>query len=130
GRERTGFALALAMRSHARVTGYYLCRRQTPSLRDCLDEPRTALIENASADFDRELKLRGLDGTWVLGNDSHVAQDIAHHARCVDLVIAGLGFPDDPAADNLDIERLVIECSTPVLGIPIAAVPEQIGSNV
>ena len=76
--------------------------------------------------------MRGLEGTWVLGSDSHPAQDIASYARCADLVVAGLGYPDDPSSDpqNLDIEQLVIECAGPVLGIPITTGSDEIGRNV
>ncbi|MCP4386560.1 MAG: universal stress protein, partial [Hyphomicrobiales bacterium] len=49
-----------------------------------------------------------------------------------DLVVVGLGIPDDPSSDPqyLDVEQLVIECGRPVLGIPIANVPEEIGKNI
>jgi nucleotide-binding universal stress UspA family protein len=89
-------------------------------------------IDNAEVDFARLLTVNSLDGTWVLGSESRRVEDIAQYARCVDLVVVGLGTPDDPASDlqGLDIEQLVIECGRPVLGIPIANVPEQIGQNI
>jgi nucleotide-binding universal stress UspA family protein len=63
---------------------------------------------------------------------SRRVEDIVKYARCVDLVIVGLGVPDDPTSDPqaLDTEQLVIECGRPVLGIPIANVPEHIGQNI
>jgi nucleotide-binding universal stress UspA family protein len=132
GRKRTEFALNLAMRTHARVIGYYLRRRHRPAVEDFLDVPNTAIVEDVSNDFERQLRLRGLDGTWVLGSVAHAAQDIANHARCADLVVAGLGFPDDPSSDpqNLDIEQLVVECACPVLGIPITNGAGEIGRDV
>ena len=133
GRRRTELALNLAMRSRAHVIGYYLKRRRRElAAEEFLDAPKTVIVENAAADFERELRLRGLDGTWVLGSDAHTAQDVAKHARCVDLVVAGLGFPDDPSSDpqNLDIEQLVIECAGPVLGIPITSSSDEIGRNI
>jgi nucleotide-binding universal stress UspA family protein len=132
GRRRTELALNLAMRTRARLVGYFVRPRRGPPAEDFLDKPRTDIIDNASEDFERRLRLHGLDGTWILGSNAHPEQEIASHARCVDLVVAGLGFPDNPGSDpqNLDIESLVVECSRPVLGIPITNVSDEIGHNV
>jgi nucleotide-binding universal stress UspA family protein len=132
GSKRMAVALALAMRSRAHLIGYYLTPRRGPAVEDFLDVPPKTMIENAAADFERELKLHDLDGIWVLGDHSRTIQDIAGHSRCVDLVVAGLGSPDDPNSDEnvVDIEKLVIECGRPVLGIPITMTSEQIGKNV
>jgi nucleotide-binding universal stress UspA family protein len=132
GSRRTAVALALVARSHARVIGYYLTRRRGLAAEDFLDAPQTTVIENAALDFERELKLHNLDGTWVLGNQSRTIEDLADYSRCADLVVAGLGMPDDPDSDSniVDIEKLVIECGRPVLGIPITITSDQIGKNV
>jgi nucleotide-binding universal stress UspA family protein len=129
---RAAVAVALAERSHARLIGYYLTRRRGSAAEDFLDTPQTTVIENAAADFERELKLHNLDGGWVLGNQSHTIQDIANYSRCVDLVVAGLGMPDDPSSeDNLvDVEKLVLACGRPVLGIPVTMTSMQIGKSI
>src|SRR5262249_1964113 len=90
GRQRTELGLNLAMRPRARVIGYYLTQRRPPTLRDSFDEPEARVIENAFADFERELRQRGLEGTWVVASESRIAEDAVNYARCVDLVIAGL----------------------------------------
>jgi nucleotide-binding universal stress UspA family protein len=136
GRRRTGLALALAARSRARVIGYYLAPSRE-KIADWLLDPRQARtvendIDKAEVDFARLLTVNSLDGTWIPGSESRRVEDIVQYARCVDLVVAGLGAPDDPASDpqRLDIEQLVVECGRPVLGIPDAGIPEQIGQNV
>jgi nucleotide-binding universal stress UspA family protein len=132
GRKRTDLALALAARSHARVLGYHLAPRRGRSMEDFLDASEAATGDTAATEFERQLSLRGLDGTWVPGNGAHKVDDLVDHARCVDLVIAGLGVPDDPASDpqDLDIERLIVDCGRPVLGIPIANVSADFGQNI
>jgi nucleotide-binding universal stress UspA family protein len=127
GRKRTEFTLALAARSHARVVGYYRMPAEHPA-----NGPRAAAMDVAAAEFDRQLKSKSLDGLWVAGSESRTVEDIANYARCVDLVVAGLGFPGEPSLDpqGLDVERLVIECGRPVLGIPIANIPEEIGRSI
>lgn len=136
GRRRTQVALALAARSQARVIGYYLAPSRE-KIADWLLDPRQARtvendIDKAEVDFARLLTVNSLDGTWIPGSESRRVEDIVQYARCVDLVVAGLGAPDDPASDPqlLDIEQLVVECGRPVLGIPDAGIPEQIGQNV
>jgi nucleotide-binding universal stress UspA family protein len=132
GRQRTELALALAARSRASVVGYYLTPSPGVAVEDFLDTPQTATIETAAVEFERQLKLNGLEGTWVLGRVSGRIEDIAKYSRCVDLVVAGLGVPDDPASDpqGLDLEQLVIECGRPVLGIPIINVSGKVGQSI
>ena len=132
GRERTKLGLALAARSHARVVGYYLAPNQDRRAGEFLDLQEAQNINEAEADFARQLTVNSLDGTWIVGSASRRVEDIAKYSRCVDLVVAGLGVPDDPASDpqGLDIEQLVIECGCPVLGIPIANIPTQIGQKI
>ena len=132
GRKRTAIALALAARTHARVTGYYLPPPRGLPIEDFLDTPPTVILDTESVEFERQLRLSGVDGTWVLGIASRAIEDIVNHARCADLVVAGLGFPDDPASNpqGIDIEQLIVQCGRPVLGIPIANLPSKIGQNI
>jgi nucleotide-binding universal stress UspA family protein len=136
GRRRTRLALTLAARSRARVIGYYLAPTREMIAEWLLDPRQSKNVDNdvdrAEAGFARLLTVNSLDGTWIAGSESRRAEDIAQYARCVDLVVVGLGVPDDPASDpqHLDIEQLVVECGRPVLGIPDANIPEQIGQNI
>ena len=140
GKSRMALALDLAGRSNAQVTGYYFAPRNSPALAgafgsavaDFIDPPQATPTENAALDFERELELHDLHGTWIRGNYSNTVHDIAKHSRCVDLVIAGLGDVDDPDAEEsaIDIEKLVIECGRPVLGIPIAATAKNVGTRI
>ena len=108
GHRRKALALALAARSHANLIAYFLMPRQRPAVEDVfgttvgdlLDPPDRTVIENASTDFEEALKLHGLEGTLVIGEPSRTVEDIANYSRCVDLVIAGLGSPDDPDSPN------------------------------
>jgi nucleotide-binding universal stress UspA family protein len=136
GQSRLKSGLALAARSGARVLGYYVASpRELPgegifSLLTTDDTPMTETIDTAEAEFTRQLVANSTEGEWVLGSRS--IDDLLKYARCADLVVVGLGDPDMPSADpqGLDVERLVLECGRPVLGIPIANVPETIGKNV
>jgi hypothetical protein len=108
GHRRKALALALAARSSANLIGYFLMPRQRPAVEDVfgttvgdlLDPPDRTVIENASTDFEEALKLHGLEGTLVIGEPSRTVEDVANYSRCVDLVIAGLGSPDDPDSPN------------------------------
>jgi nucleotide-binding universal stress UspA family protein len=140
GKRRMALALRVAGHFGAQLIGYYSAARNSPvvasafgsTVADFIDPPPSTISENAALDFDRELRLHDVAGTFILGNHSNTVQDIARHARCVDLVIAGLGDPDDPAAEEnaVDIEKLVIECARPVLGVPITATAESIGTSI
>jgi len=128
GRQCTSIALRLALHSHARVIGYYL-----PAAAAGVGFPESSVpssMDDEAVEFDRQLRLRGLEGTFVAGEKRGNIADIADHARCVDLIVAGLGFPDGPDPDQLNIEQLVLECGRPVLGIPLAGASDEIGMNV
>jgi len=130
GRKRADYALALAARSGARLTGYYL-----PSEGNAVglhDTERAEINEAAAVEFDREIAANSIEGTWVVGDRSRGVEDVINYARCSDLVVIGLGPPDDPGSDpqRLDVERIVIECGRPVLGMPIIGLPETIGKRI
>jgi len=130
GRKRTDLALALAARSRARLTGLYLPGKgNAVGLRD---NGQAETNEAAAVEFDRQLTANSIEGTWVLGDRSRGVEDVVNHARCSDLVIIGLGPPDDPGADpqGLDVERIVVDCGRPVLGLPIVSLPETIGKRI
>ena len=133
GRRRTELALNLAMRS--RRSRHRLLSQAAPRSRprrssstrrkpsSSKTRPRTSSASSDCADWKEpgfSAAIRTLPRT------------LPNYARCADLVVAGLGFPDDPSSDpqNLDIEQLVIECAGPVLGIPITSGSDEIGRNV
>jgi len=132
GSQRMAIALALAARSQARLIGYYVTPRRGPPEEDFLDVPLTTVINDKSADFDRQVKLRNVEGTWVMGDSSRIVEDLAKYSRCVDLLVAGLGDPDDADSEHnvVNIEKLVIACGRPVLGIPIMMTADQVGKNI
>src|SRR5665213_2970110 len=99
GRERTELALRLAVRSRARVIGYYLAPNQDRRAREFLDLQEAPNIDDAEADFARQLTVNSLDGAWVVASASRRVEDIVKYSRCVDLVVVGLGVPDDPTSD-------------------------------
>jgi nucleotide-binding universal stress UspA family protein len=132
GRQRMAIAVALAVRSQARLVGFYSTPRRGPPEEDFLDVPQTTIIENEAADFDREVGLRNVDGSFVIGDPSNAVEDLAKYSRCADLVVAGLGNPDEADSDYnvVDIEKLVIASGRPVLGIPITMASDQLGKNI
>lgn len=130
GRKRMDYGLGLAARSGARVTGYYIAG-EGPTF-DLRHEQQSETTELAAVEFDRQLSANSIEGTWVLGERSRGVEDVVNYARCADLVVLGLGPPDDPSTDpqGLDVERIVIECGRPVLGLPIVNLPETIGKRI
>jgi len=77
------------------------------------------------------LKRHGLEGRWLLSGDP-VAADIAEQSRTVDLVVLGLGNPDPSAADPQGVrpDDVILACGRPVLALPIANIPGEIGKDV
>ncbi len=124
GRRQMEMALALAARSKARLLGYY------PMPRRAATAAAETAMNDAEVAFDRSLRANSLDGQWIAGTAARPDEDIAEYARCADLVVVSLGSPDEPGRDAIDVERLVMECGRPVLGLPIANLPETIGRNI
>lgn len=131
GRRRTDRALEIAQRAKARVVGYQLLRSGGPIVETAVDRPLADDIEAAADEFSRKLEQTGLEGAFVSGTRDHSVADIARHARTVDLIVAGLGIPDDPRSDpqGIDFDQLVLECGRPVLGLPIVDRPGRLGDR-
>src|SRR5262249_25608926 len=141
GRARMRAAMGLATRFGAAVTGFYVSPTQgvlapasaatSPWLGDAEGMSETAgdIAEMIRTEFEGERKAAGLRGTWVLGHESADSFDLIARARCADLVVAGLGpVPGLPAETRrVDIEAVVVGCGRPVLGLPVANLPEIIG---
>lgn len=146
GRQRLRVALELGARSGGpRIIACYLWPTQgtVPFVEEPTDilgspaGPEVAVAaadvaEEMHADFERQLKLKDLEGDWILGRQAADLSDVMDYSRCVDLVVAGLtsvpGYPDDPS--GIDVEALVVGAGRPVLGVPVVNVPDKIGSNI
>lgn len=148
GRERMRVALKLGAQSGARVVGYYVSptqgvleevERPNPGPGDQqgwtvprLDVSAGDIAEEVHAEFERETRRLALDGIWVLGEKSSDLLGVIDYSRCADLVVVGLApvpdFPED--FQGLDIEAVVVGSGRPVLGVPLANVPERIGSSI
>ena len=144
GRQRMRVAMSLASRFGAWVTGYYVSPTQgvfegVPNAASDLRAPPEMeevsagdVAEEVLAEFEDGLKSKGLGGSWILGERSADLSDLVARARCVDLVVAALaplpGYPAD--LQPIDIDPVVVGCGRPVLGLPLANLPEKIGSDV
>jgi nucleotide-binding universal stress UspA family protein len=146
GKQRLKLALGLAERFKARLLGYYVGPtvgkyttgfpsepKRVPECGPADSQPSTSADEIAGAlqqQFEEELKLRNLCGAWLLSGN-HVIDDLVDQIRIVDLAILGLGDPDASISDaqGFRMEQVIVACGRPVLGVPIANVPDEIGKN-
>ncbi|MFO1060226.1 MAG: universal stress protein [Dongiaceae bacterium] len=137
GRERMEFAIRLAQRHRAHLVGYYTSPTTGLLTGEALPHgapPETAaesLAEAAEQSFQEHLDLYGLQGSWLLSADP-VAADVVRRIRVADLAILGLGDPDRAGRDpqGFHVEDIVIDCGRPVLGLPVANLPAEIGRSV
>jgi len=146
GRQRARFAMRLAGRHGASLIGYYAAPTVGQYLAAALSEdasrkagrgaarPAVQAVDAADAmaeQFEDELKRRHLDGTWLLSGEDP-AQDIARRARTADLCILGLGNPDPgvPDPQGFRPDEVILSCGRPVLGLPVANLPDEVGRQV
>jgi nucleotide-binding universal stress UspA family protein len=147
GTQRTQFALRFARRFKANLVGYYVGPtvgeyvttasgdREDLGRAGHADGPQTAaageIAEAAERRFEEDRKGHGLEGTWLLSGDNP-AQDIVGKTRTVDLAIVGLGNPDRSVSDVQGFfpEDVIVGSGVPVLGLPIANLPKEIGREV
>jgi nucleotide-binding universal stress UspA family protein len=137
GRERMEFAIRLAQRHRAHLVGYYTSPTTGLLTGEGLPHgaaPETAaetLAEAAEQSFQEHLDLYGLQGSWLLSADPP-APDVIRRIRVADLAILGLGDPDREIRDpqGFAVEDVVLDCGRPVLGVPIANLPAQLGRSV
>jgi len=140
GRQRAQFAMRLAERHGASLVGYYAAPTVGEYFAAAVlehspghDTARAAVQAVEAADaiaqqFEKELKRRHLDGAWLLSAPNTV-QDIAWHARTVDLCILGLGSPVDVVSNPQGFrpDDVILSSGRPVLGLPSANLPEEVG---
>jgi nucleotide-binding universal stress UspA family protein len=147
GRRRTDFAVRLARQHNAHLLGYYV----SPTVGDYVALPTSGrigssesgpgglghvvqaadLAETVQMQFEANLNANGLHGTWILSGDN-IVEDIVSHIRTVDLAFIGLGDPDrlESNPQGFHPEEVILACGRPVLGLPIANLPEEVGRNV
>ena len=132
GRERLQLAFRLAQRFEAYLLGYYVA----PTVGQyAVDGGKAIAAEDVAVateqQFEQDLKRCGLQGRWLLSGDP-VTADIAGEIRTADLAILGLGNPDSSVADaqGFRLDDVIVACGRPVLGLPIANLPKEIGRNV
>jgi len=146
GRQRAQFAIRLAERCQASLTGYYAAPTVGEYVAAAVaggglsgSEPVAAretvqAVEAADAmaqQFEDEMKRRHLEGTWLLSGQDPV-QDIARRARTADLCILSLGHPDSAVPDlqGFRPDEVILLCGRPVLGLPVANLPDEVGNEV
>ena len=132
GRKRMRVAMSLAVRFGAWVTGYYVSPTQGLLEGGSVHAAAGDVAEEVLGEFEDGLKSKGLSGSWILGQKSADLSDFVAEARCSDMVVAPLApLPGYPAGlQGLDIDAMVIDCGRPVLGLPLANLPEKIGTNI
>jgi nucleotide-binding universal stress UspA family protein len=147
GNQRLTLALRLAQRFKASLIGYYVGPTVGEYAAASVSEQKRApesgpaerlrtipaerMANAMEKQFEEELKLHGLDGTWLLSGD-RVVEDIVDQITTADLAILGLGDPDssNPGAQGFRVEEVVVACGRPVLGVPIGHVPDEIGKEI
>ena len=141
GRERLAVAVDLAQRGGAHLVGVYRSVPLEPTLASDLAglgrsggpaaSHEGAMAETMEQRFHDDLASLGLAGTWLAPGD-HALDDAVLHTRAVDLAIVGLGDPDrlEENPQGFAPDDLILAAGRPVLGIPIANVPERIGRNI
>jgi nucleotide-binding universal stress UspA family protein len=141
GRQRLAVAVELAQRSGAHLTGCYRALALEPTAASDLAETGQAglpgmshegtLAETMEQRFRDDLARFDLKGDW-LATGERALDDVVGRTRTVDLAIVGLGDPDrvEDNPQGFRPEELILAAGRPVLGIPIANVPERLGRTV
>ena len=144
GRERMALAIQLARRAGAHLLGYYV----SPTVGEYVASPGPKLVDEEGREihsgaslgevaeaieqaFEDALKAHGLKGVWLMSGE-RVVEDIVEHIRAADLAILGLGDPDRATANpqGFHPEDIILSCGRPILGVPIANLPERVGANI
>jgi nucleotide-binding universal stress UspA family protein len=125
GRQRMDFALRLARRHGAHLTGYFT----SPTVGDAPQQTVEDLVAATQEAFEAGLSASG--GSWLLSGES-LESDIVAKIRDCDLAVLGLDDPDDPSRrpQGFGIEAVVLTCGRPVLGVPISGGPEPFPTRV
>lgn len=145
---RLDFAVALAQRHGAHLTGLYIIETAT-SLAFAVADPSggtdVAIVEEmvtrlhslALADsktvatkFQERLRREGITGEWRLV-EGMAAETAALHARYADLTIVGQANPEKPLSGNAGIaQEVLLTSGRPVLIIPYNAHYKSLGKSV
>jgi nucleotide-binding universal stress UspA family protein len=127
GRDRMHFAIRLAARFGARLTGYYT----GPTVGLLPGGPAFEVVKELHGQFADEAAVAGVAGQWQVSGEPLV-EDLLAHIRVRDLAILGLGPPNGPQDDlqGFRIEQVVVTAGRPVLGIPVSALPDVFPERV
>src|SRR3954451_22443648 len=81
--------------------------------------------------FGEACRAQRVAGDWLLDRGP-IVDDLIRRIRTVGLAIVGLGDPDGVAPDPQGFrpDDIVLGCGRPVLGVPIANLPERVGRTV
>ena len=117
GRERLAFALHLSQRHGARVTAYYT----SPTVGDVGEASAAEIAEVIEREFEAELGLHQLTGTWMLSGDE-ASENLIEEIRYADIAVLGLGSPERGEVDpqGLRVADIVLACGRPVLCAPVS----------
>jgi nucleotide-binding universal stress UspA family protein len=125
GRLRLDFALGLARKHGAYLTGYYTSATAGEAPPETLEDLAAAAQET----FETGLGSSG--GCWLLSAE-RLEDDLVARIRACDLAILGLDDPDVPnrRPQGFSLEPIVLSCGRPVLGVPITGAPETFARKV
>jgi nucleotide-binding universal stress UspA family protein len=146
GNARMGLAMRLARRHRARLIGYYV----SPTV-GTYDLPVTqlgavpALVPLRAPDtehagdvaeimaqrFSDDLRLNGLEGTWILSGEDAV-RDVSSQLRVCDLAVLGQIDPDRPVRDQggFHPEDVILQSGRPGLVVPYIGGASTLGTRV
>jgi nucleotide-binding universal stress UspA family protein len=135
GRQRARFAVDLAVRTGARLTGLHVTPpAEVPPMYKPSHVAQVAAVNSAklvldvpvaAAVFREEIMSRLPDAHWFEAKEKEVAKGIADHARYADIVIVGQNERQgSPEAHPLPVAHsLVVQCGRPVLVVPPSVQP-------
>jgi nucleotide-binding universal stress UspA family protein len=128
GRERLEVAARLAGRFRAHMVGYYVAPvEEVGASRDGVAD----VAGTMESLFGEACRAQRVAGDWLLDRGP-IVDDLIRRIRTVGLAIVGLGDPDGVAPDPQGFrpDDIVLGCGRPVLGVPIANLPERVGRTV
>jgi nucleotide-binding universal stress UspA family protein len=127
GRERLRFAIRLAARFKAHLTGYYT----GPTVGLLPGGPAFEIVKEMHGRFADDAANAGVSSDWQVSGEPLI-DDLLASIRVKDLAILGLGPPTGPEEDlqGFRIEQVVTAAGRPVLGIPVSALPDVFPDRV
>jgi nucleotide-binding universal stress UspA family protein len=133
-------AISLAKAHEAHLTGLYVIQefpipgyvkaQIRQELLDATAAARKAEAKEAEKVFNDECKRAGIKGEWRY-SEGNVAEELALHARYVDIAIVGQLNPDNPSAEIDEMpDRFILSVGRPVLVVPYVGSYPTVGEEV